>query len=306
MKNDSSGPEELRRTYKPFAVTAADQPKTKRSGWRDHLRWMPALLGWLIIWQAAYWLVDQDILLASPAQVMVSLAGMITTKAFWLAAIFSMLRIQAGYGLGLFIGTVLAILTVRLHWLHRFVHPIIGAVRATPVASFIILALVWMSSGRVVIFIVFLMVLPVVWANVAEGIRQTDPKLLEMAFVFHFNRKQLIRFVYVPSIAPFFMTAATTSLGLGWKAGVATEVLGRPPLSLGSSLYEAKIYLASAELLAYTCVVIIISLALERLLVWLFQRAHQFFRQSSRQAAGLASVEPTDQLEAADRTEDTP
>jgi NitT/TauT family transport system permease protein len=132
---------------------------------------------------------------------------------------------------------------------------------------------------------------------VAEGIQQTDPKLLEMAFVFHFNRKQLIRSVYVPSIAPFFMTAATTSLGLGWKAGVATEVLGRPPLSLGGSLYEAKIYLASADLLAYTCVVIIISLALERLLVWIFQRAHQFYGRSTGQAAGLPDTGLDDQTE---------
>ena len=291
MKNRSTERMDTHRRYKPFVAAADPQHRTTGSGWRGHLRWMPALIGWLIIWQLAYWLVHQDILLASPAQVVDSLARMVITKTFWMSTFFSMLRIQAGFLLGVAVGTGLAVLTVRLHWLHQFLHPIIGAVRATPVASFIILALVWMSSGRVVIFIVFLMVLPVVWSSVAEGIRQTDSRLLEMAFVFHFSRKQLLRSVYVPSVAPFFMTAATTSLGLGWKAGVATEVLGRPAFSLGGSLYEAKIYLQSADLLAYTCVVIIISLLLERLLVWLFNRASQFYRQPASSTTGMADID---------------
>lgn len=291
MKNRPTERIDTHRRYKPFVASADHQQQTTGSVWHGHLRWMPALVGWLIIWQLAYWLVHHDILLASPAQVVDSLARVVITQTFWLSTFFSMLRIQAGFMIGLVVGTGLAVLTVRLQWLHQFLHPIIGAIRATPVASFIILALVWMSSGRVVIFIVFLMVLPVVWSSVAEGIRQTDAKLLEMAFVFHFNRKQLLRSVYVPSIAPFFMTAATTSLGLGWKAGVATEVLGRPAFSLGGSLYEAKIYLESADLLAYTCVVIIISLLLERLLVWLFHRASQFFRQPAGSQTGLSEFD---------------
>ena len=278
MKHSPTDRQDMSRRYRPFVEAAGSQTKSANTFWHGHLRWMPALVGWLLIWQLAYWLVHQDILLASPTQVANSMARMLISKDFWLAAFFSMLRIQVGFLIGLAAGTGLAVLTVRLQWLHQFFHPIIGAVRATPVASFIILALVWMSSSRVVIFIVFLMVLPIVWSNVSEGIRNADPKLLEMAFVFHFSRRQLLRSVYLPSVAPFFMAAATTSLGLGWKAGIATEVLGRPDLSLGGSLYEAKIYLDSAELLAYTCVVIIISLILERLLIWIFHRASHTFR----------------------------
>ncbi|MDW7657823.1 MAG: ABC transporter permease subunit [Bacillota bacterium] len=245
---------------------------------RNRLSLLLVLLIWLGIWQAAYWWVGQDLLLASPWQVLQSLARQAVQVEFWKTALYSLLRIQAGFLLGLATGSLLAVLTVRVAWLKRFFHPAISAIRSTPVASFIILALVWMSHNRVVIFIVFLMVMPIVWANVAEGIEKTDRQLLEMGYVFRLNRYDMVRFIYLPSIAPFFIAAATTSLGLGWKAGVAAEVLSRPPLSLGGRLYDAKIYLETADLLAYTAIIIMISLLLERLLLITFRAAGRYFK----------------------------
>ncbi|MEA4890182.1 MAG: ABC transporter permease subunit [Clostridiaceae bacterium] len=247
--------------------------------WIYRMRWIPVSLIWLLVWQLCYWLTNQDLLLASPLQVFQSLVRLIVTVPFWQAAGYSLLRIQAGYLLGIFTGTVLAVLTVKISWLDRFFYPAISAIRSTPVASFIILALVWMSSGRVVIFIVFLMVLPIVWSNVAEGIRKTDRQFLEMAFVFRLSPGQIVRTIFIPSVSPFFIAAATTSLGLGWKAGIAAEVLSRPALSLGGKLYDAKIYLETADLLAYTSVVVILSLLLEYLLISVFRRAGRYFQR---------------------------
>jgi NitT/TauT family transport system permease protein len=245
---------------------------------RNGLSLLLVLFIWLSIWQAAYWLVGQDLLLASPWQVLHSLARQAVLFEFWKTALYSLLRIQAGFLMGLAAGSILAVMTVRVSWLKRFFHPAISAIRSTPVASFIILALVWMSHNRVVIFIVFLMVMPIVWANVAEGIEKTSRQLLEMGHVFRLSRWDVIRFIYLPSIAPFFIAAATTSLGLGWKAGVAAEVLSRPPLSLGGRLYDAKIYLETADLLAYTAIIIMISLLLERLLMVTFRAAGRYFK----------------------------
>ncbi|NLM77440.1 MAG: ABC transporter permease subunit [Ruminococcaceae bacterium] len=248
---------------------------------KKHLQgysWLPVLLIWLAIWQVAYLWVGQDLLLASPRQVLMSLVRQVAQTAFWKTSLYSLLRIQAGFLLGLFCGSLLAVLTVRFIWLKKFFHPVISAIRSTPVASFIILALVWMSHQSVVVFIVFLMVLPIVWGNVAEGIEKTSRQLLEMGQVFRLSKLDTVRYIYIPSIAPFFTAAATTSLGLGWKAGIAAEVLSRPPLSLGGRLYDAKIYLETADLLAYTGVVIVISLTLERLLVLIFRSAGRYFQ----------------------------
>ncbi len=234
--------------------------------------WIPSLAFWLLIWQLIYWLVGSDFLLASPVQVAIRLVDLGGQPTFWLSTGLSLLRIMAGFILGVAAGTLLAIVTVRFKWMMALFYPVISAIRATPVASFIILALVWMTSSRVVVFIVFLMVLPIIWANVTEGIRKTDPKLLEMAQVFGLSRGQVFRRIYLPSVKPFFVAAASTAMGLGWKAGIAAEVLSTPKLSLGGELYNAKIYLETADLLAYTLVVIVLSLLLEKVLMLALRR----------------------------------
>jgi NitT/TauT family transport system permease protein len=252
--------------------------KRKPNLWRQ----IAAILIWLLVWQGAYWLVRQDLLLASPVQVISRLGRLMLQGDFWLTTLGSLVRIQAGFLLGILAGVVLGIATARSALLHAIFQPAISAVRATPVASFIILALVWMTSSRVVVFIVFLMVLPVVWGNVVEGIRKTDPLLLEMASIFRMGQGQVLRLIYLPSVSPFFIAAASTSLGLAWKAGIAAEVLSTPRFSLGGQLYDAKIYLETTDLLAYTLLIIILSLLLEKLLLWILHRTERYFRRHGR------------------------
>ena len=269
----------------------------KKTGLK-RLYWIPVALFWLILWQIVYQFVHQDLLLASPLQVFGRLAELCRQPDFWLSALYSLLRIEAGFILAVLSGTVLAVLTARYAWINHFIYPAVSAIRSTPIASFIILALVWMSSTRVVIFIVFLMVLPIIWTNVMEGIRKIDPLLLEMAAVFQLSRRQIFRYIDVPSVSPFFIASATTGLGLAWKAGIAAEVLSTPANSLGGRLYEAKIYLETPELLAYTILIITLSLLLEKLLVAILQNTGKYFHRHGRiEIPGNLDKKPTVQGE---------
>ena len=54
---------------------------------------------------------------------------------------------------------------------------------------------------------------------------------------------------------------------MGWKAGIAAEVLTVPPLSIGKNIFEAKLYLETTELFAWTLTVILLSLVIERILL---------------------------------------
>ena len=146
--------------------------------------------------------------------------------------------------------------------------------RAIPVASFIILLFVLMSKEHIPTVTSFLMVLPVVWANVDQGVRETDPALLEMARVFRLSPGRVFRHIRLPAVMPFFLAAARTGMGLAWKAGVAAEVLAAPRLGIGRALYEAKVYLESEELFAWTAVIVAISVLLGRRLVRLLGRWH--------------------------------
>ena len=140
-----------------------------------------------------------------------------------------------------------------------------AAVKAVPVASFIILALVWLDSRSLSFFIAFLMVFPPVYLNVLEGICQTDRKMIEMAKVFRVPLWRQIRGLYLPQVLPYFRTAVSLALGLCWKAGIAAEVIGLPGGSLGEHLYNAKVYFMTPDLFAWTAVIVTVSVVFEKL-----------------------------------------
>ena len=81
-----------------------------------------------------------------------------------------------------------------------------------------------------------------------------------------------LRYFYVPSVLPYFLSACKTSIGMGWKAGVAAEVLAVTPVSVGKQLYNSKLYLETPELFAWTAVVILLSLLIETLTGRLIER----------------------------------
>ena len=99
-----------------------------------------------------------------------------------------------------------------------------------------------------------------------------DAKLLEMAEVFDIPESVRIRYIYVQQVLPFFRTGCSVGLGLCWKAGIAAEVIGIPDGSIGEQLYEAKVYLNTPDLFAWTVVIIVISLVFERLFLWIVDR----------------------------------
>lgn len=216
--------------------------------------------------------VNQELLIVSPLDVLFRLLELIRTKKFWLSAFNSIVRITAGFILAVVIGTLLAIISCVLPIVKDLFNPIISLIKATPVASFIILALVWIKSYTLPVFISFLMVLPIVWANVIQGIINTDKSLLEMAKFFKVEKAKIILKIYLPSVMPYFTSACTTGLGLAWKAGCAAEVIGNTSLSIGGEIYKSKIYMETVDLFAWTTIIVLLSVLLEKLMIYFMKR----------------------------------
>ena len=166
--------------------------------------------------------------------------------------------------MALVLGVLLGFLTARYRVLHDILSPLLSVIKATPVASFIILALVWITRSGLPAFISGLMVMPILWSNIEEGILHIDKELLEMAQVFRLPRTKIIGKIVIPSVLPYFAAALRTSLGLAWKAGIAAEVLATPKGTIGQSLFDAKVLLETTDLFAWTLTVILLSIVLEK------------------------------------------
>ena len=224
---------------------------------------------WIALWgiaSAAAKKAGVSLILPSPADVAGAFAHLLGQKSFYLACGKSLLRVLAGWGAGMAAGVLLAVLTSVSRVLRAFFAPALHLIKATPVASFIILALVVMGAGRVPAFTGALITLPVAWANLCEGFASPDRQLLEMADVFRMSKKNRIKYIYVPAVRPYLTAAATTSMGFAWKACIAAEVICSPRGSIGAGIYNAKIYLETPELFAWTIAVILLSVLLEKLL----------------------------------------
>ena len=233
---------------------------------------------WLGVWQLAAWVVElklhskgNELLLPYPATVLSALVRLVGEGEFFLTVFTSLGRILLGLALGTAFGSLLAVLTCASRWADRLLSPAIRVVRATPVASFILLVLLWTGKDFVPTVISALMVVPVVWANLSRGIRETDRQLLELAKAYRFPLFKTVRLVYLPSLRPYFVSAITTATGLAWKSGVAAEVLCVPKASIGTQILNTKLYLEIPDLFAWTAVVVMLSLLLEKLLRFLLE-----------------------------------
>lgn len=221
---------------------------------------------WLGLWAALAFAVDKPLLLPGPWAVLKRLWVLAGTAPFWTAAGKTLLRIALGLGCAIPAGVLLAAATSRFRLLRALLSPLLTIIQSTPVASFILLFLIWLGRDILPSVIVALMVLPVVWRNVAAGAAAADPQLLELAAVYRFPPLRKLRRIYIPSAAPYFFAACRSGLGLAWKAGVAAEVLTVPKNSIGQMLYESKLYLETTDLFAWTVTVILCSLIIEKLL----------------------------------------
>ena len=167
---------------------------------------------------------------------------------------------------------MLAALAAAVPLLETLLRPYVAAIQSVPVASFIVIAFLWLSAQRLSTFIAFLMVFPVLYTNLLQGIRAADRDLLEMADVFRLSPARRVRCIYLPALRGPLFAACRVALGLCWKAGVAAEVIGVVARSVGGKLYDAKAYLEIADLFAWTAVIVAVSALFERVFLFLLGR----------------------------------
>ena len=230
----------------------------------------------VILWHLSAIALGQEILLASPVRVIQQLSVLCLEASFWQSVAFTMSRILLGFLSALIIGTILGVLAARVRIIEVLLWPYVAVIKASPVASFIILCLIWTSADNLSVIISFLIVLPVVYTNILQGMKATNRKLLEMAAVYELSTWKCIKYIYIPALKPYFTAACSIAVGMSWKSGTAAEVIGIPGGSIGEKLYKAKVYLSSADLLAWTVVIIILSVICEKVMNLLVRRFYIF------------------------------
>ena len=221
-------------------------------------------LFWLSLWIAAAMIVNNPLILPTPLETLLRLLALAGEVEFWKFTGLSILRVFIGIVIAIPAAWLSAALCSVSKTVNALFSPAVTLMKSTPVVSFILIAIFLVDRRVIPSAITFMMVFPVLFENISEGISQASRELLEMARVFGVSWFMKVARIYIPAVKPFFLSALTTSVGLAVKAGIAAEVVAYIPDSIGKRLSDAKSYMEPADLLAWTVVIITISLLIEK------------------------------------------
>lgn len=241
--------------------------------WKKTLLKGAILAFWLLVWEIAAVCIAKPVVLVGPWTVLQTLWHLAGTSAFWRSVVGSVGRICLGFTLAFLAGVCLGGVSYKLSWVRALFAPVVAVMKAIPVASFVILILIWTGSRGLACAIAFLVAFPAIYLHTIAGLSGADRQLLEMAQVFRLGFFRRLWYIYRPPLLLQLANACRVALGMSWKAGIAAEVIGTPTHSIGENLYLAKVFFSTGELLAWTLVVIVLSSVLEKcvmlLLRWL-------------------------------------
>lgn len=232
--------------------------------YKEVLKKVGAALLALTFWEIAALLIHQRILLVTPVAVARRLCTIWRVEGFARAIWFSFYRIAGGFLLGLILGCLLAYLAAKHPVVETLLWPWMATIKSVPVASFVVICLIWLSARNLSVFISFLIVIPIIYQNVLEGLRAENREMQEVATVFQLPWRKRFRYIELPKLRPFLLSACRVTTGMAWKAGIAAEIIGVPNGSIGKMLYTAKIYLDTDDLLAWTVIIVVISVVAEK------------------------------------------
>ncbi len=227
---------------------------------------------WLGLWEILACTLQLPFALPRVLETFSACMHLLTQGTFWLTVLLSLCRILAGLLIGAVAAVIFAVGAKHLTLLAAVLNPVMAFVRATPVASFILV--LWVLIGRAAVPTVIgaLMVLPIIYQNVLEGLTNTDVSLEEMLRTFRVSPKRRLTLLVIPGVVQYFFPAFITSAGLAWKAGIAAEIIAYTKNSIGRSIADAKNNFDGAAMFAWTIAVILLSFIIEKLLMYAGRR----------------------------------
>lgn len=230
-----------------------------------------SVAAWLCVWQFASWCMGQPIILPGPIEVLRACVALVPSAAFWTTVCSSALRIMGGLLASYVLALPAAVLAYRFPVVRTLLNPPLQVIKAAPIACLVVLLLLWLGSANVSFAAVLLMALPNLYFTSLEGLAHQDSHMVELfdAHAVHGARRALA--LTWQQLLSYVCAASANVVGMAWKAGVAAELIGVPLGSIGERVYQSKLLLETADVLAWTLTIIVLSMLCEHMVLFLLR-----------------------------------
>jgi NitT/TauT family transport system permease protein len=237
-----------------------------RGEWARRLH-VPTLAAFLVV--LALWAILSRrygaYVLPSPAAVLGGLGGILASGEVWRHSGASLYRIGLGFGGALLVALALGLAAFLSRAARLVVHDTVSVLNATSVFVWIVLSLIWFGlTDWAPIFTTFMITLPVLAANITEGIESVDRRLLEMADLYRLSGRQKFAAIVIPSTVPHLVAGMRVGFGLALKVSVVAEIFGVTS-GIGYVMNVSREILATRMVFAWALVMIAIMLVTDKL-----------------------------------------
>ena len=209
------------------------------------------------LWYFTALKVNSEIVFPNIPNILKKFAEIISEQSFYKDLSSSLIRVLITFTLSFLLAFIVGISAGIFPPIRYILIPIINFIRTIPTIPLILVAIIWFNNNTVPIFVSMLVIFPIMYDSITNGIINVDQKLIEMSISYNVSLKTQIINLYIPYIKPYIFTGISQSMGITWKSILAAEILALPSFGIGTKLYESHLYLDSVSLFAYCLIAII-------------------------------------------------
>lgn len=215
------------------------------------------------LWYLGAYFVQNDILIPFPHDVLMNVVRILGDLSQYQAIIYTIWRVTVGFLISFVLALLCSIFAYEYESINRLFTPILLITKTIPNVSYIILCLIWFGSEGAVSVVSFMILFPVFYSSFFQTLENESQSLKDVDAIYNTSLWDKIIHRILPSLYLTMLSTGKTAYSLGFKVGVMAEILGQVRLGIGKQLYYAKINLDTTNLLAWTIIIIIISIIFE-------------------------------------------
>lgn len=230
-------------------------------------KWTIQIVFWVGLWAILSDFIAAPILLPSPLSVMKEMLDLSFSGFFWSLFFKTFANVFFGLLIGLILGLILVFASFYSKLSAWLIEPMIHFIKTTPIAAMILVLLIWLRSASLPMVLVILVVIPAIYLNIWEALTKAKSEIVEVLEVYKVGKKKSFRYVYFPIALEEIYKSLPFLMGFSWKSGVSGEIMAQVKNSFGNEIYLSKIYLETARVFAFVILLVIFSVAIEKLVL---------------------------------------